>query len=184
LSSVPVAVTETAPKVKGVGMVTVPVKVGEASGAKAVEVKALEPSVPPPPILRVEVSVPAKVRVFETVKVLEMVPPAIVKPVPAEVRVSPLTDVGVIAPKVKVMAGVEVAVATLPEIPLAVTTEAEVTVPVPLSAMFPFNLLIACRMVSVAATVPAPETKLVISLPVTPVSEKEAEGRALSAVVP
>jgi hypothetical protein len=48
-------------------MVTVPVKVGEARGAKAVERKAFVPSVPPAPMLSVEASVPARVRVFETV---------------------------------------------------------------------------------------------------------------------
>ena len=42
-----------------------------------------------------------------------------------------LTVVGVIAPKVKDIAGVVVAVATVPETPLAVVTEAEVTVPDP-----------------------------------------------------
>jgi hypothetical protein len=42
----------------------------------------------------------------------------------------PLTVVGVMAPKVRVIAGVEVAVATVPETPLAVTTETEVTEPV------------------------------------------------------
>jgi hypothetical protein len=41
------------------------------------------------------------------------------------------TDVGVIAPSENVIAGVVVAVATLPETPLAVTTETEVTVPPP-----------------------------------------------------
>jgi hypothetical protein len=112
-------------------MVTVPVKVGEAIGAKAVLVKALEPRVPPAPMFRVEVSVPARVRVLETVKVFDVVPPAMVKPVPAATRVKPLTEVGVIAPKVRVIAGVVVAVATEPETPLAVTTETEVTVPPP-----------------------------------------------------
>jgi hypothetical protein len=46
-----------------------------------------------------------------------------------EVIVLPLTDVGVIAPKVKVMAGVVVAVATVPDTPLAVVTLTDVTVP-------------------------------------------------------
>jgi hypothetical protein len=70
LSCVPVEVTEVAPRVKGVGIVTVPVKVGELSGAKAVEVKALEPRVPPPPMFRVEPSVPARVMELETVSAL------------------------------------------------------------------------------------------------------------------
>jgi len=39
------------------------------------------------------------------------------------------TDVGVMAPSDRVMAGVVVAVATEPETPLAVTTETVVTVP-------------------------------------------------------
>jgi hypothetical protein len=65
---VPVEVTEVAPKVNGVGMVTVPVKVGEANGAKAVERKALVPSVPPVPMFRVEPSVPERVSELETVK--------------------------------------------------------------------------------------------------------------------
>jgi hypothetical protein len=67
---VPVEVTEVAPRVKGVGIVTVPVKVGEAKGAKAVEVKALEPRVPPAPMFKVEASVPAKVKVLEKVATL------------------------------------------------------------------------------------------------------------------
>jgi hypothetical protein len=58
---------------------------------------------------------------------------------------------------VKVMAGVEVAVATVPAKPLFVTTETEVTVP-GTAAVFPFSFCIACRIVSVDATVPAPET--------------------------
>jgi hypothetical protein len=45
-------------------------------------------------------------------------------------NVIPLTEVGVIAPKDKVIAGVVVAVATVPDIPLAVVTETEDTVPV------------------------------------------------------
>jgi hypothetical protein len=61
-----VEVTEVDPRVKGVGMVTVPVKVGEASGAKAVEVKAFVPSVPPDPMFRVEASVPERVKVLDT----------------------------------------------------------------------------------------------------------------------
>jgi hypothetical protein len=96
-----------------------------------VAVKAAVPSVPPPPILRVEVSVPAKVRVLETVRVLEMVPPATVKPVPAAVRVRPLTEVGVMAPKPMVNRGavvVAVQVAVTPLLAAVVSTE--VTVPV------------------------------------------------------
>lgn len=40
------------------------------------------------------------------------------------------TEVGTIAPNVKVIAGVVVALATEPDTPLAVVTETEVTVPV------------------------------------------------------
>jgi hypothetical protein len=40
-------------------------------------------------------------------------------------------DVGLMAPRESVMAGVVVAVATVPETPFAVTTETEVTVPEP-----------------------------------------------------
>ena len=42
-----------------------------------------------------------------------------------------VTVVGVIAPRVRVMAGVEVGVATEPETPFAVTTDTLVTVPAP-----------------------------------------------------
>src|SRR6185436_11255889 len=51
-------------------------------------------------------------------------------PVPVEM-VFPLTLVGVIAPSVKVMAGVDVGFATLPDTPFAVTTDTFVTLPVP-----------------------------------------------------
>lgn len=73
LSWVPVEVTDVAPKVKGVGIVTTPVKVGEASGAKAVEEKAFVPSVPPAPMFKVELSVPARVSKLETLKDLPAV---------------------------------------------------------------------------------------------------------------
>jgi hypothetical protein len=63
-------VTEVAPRVNGVGKVTVPVKTGEASGAYDVELKAFDPSVPPAPMLSVELSVPARVRVLLTVRTL------------------------------------------------------------------------------------------------------------------
>jgi hypothetical protein len=54
-----------------------------------------------------------------------------VAPVAGVVRVRLFTDVGVIAPRVRVIAGVVVAVSTLPETPLAVVTETLVTVPLP-----------------------------------------------------
>ena len=66
-----------------------------------------------------------------TVSVCGVVPPAAVKPVVVVANVSPLTVEGVIAPKVKVMAGVVVAFATVPDMPLAVVTETLVTVPEP-----------------------------------------------------
>ena len=72
------------------------------------------------------------------------VPETEVVPVTARVGVvdpemtTPLTEVGVIAPRVRVIAGVAVAV-TEPDTPLAVTTDTEVTVPLPLRARFPFN---------------------------------------------
>ena len=89
------------------------------------------PNVPPAPMFKVEPSVPARVRVLEIVKVLEVVPPAIVNPVAAAVKVSPLTEVGVIAPNPMVRAGVVVAVAQVAVTPLlAAAVETEVTVPV------------------------------------------------------
>lgn len=92
---------------------------------------AAEPKVPPDPIFKVDVSVPAKVNVFEIVSVLDVVePPAIVNPVTAAARVNPFTVVGVIAPRVNVIAGVVVEVATEPDTPFAVVTETDVTVPV------------------------------------------------------
>jgi hypothetical protein len=42
------------------------------------------------------------------------------------------TELGVIAPRVRLMAGVVVAVATVPDTPFAVVTDTEVTVPEPL----------------------------------------------------
>ena len=115
-------------------------------------------------MLRVEPSVPAKVSVFESVSVLDVVPPAIVKPVPAAVRVSPLTLVGVIAPSVSVIAGVVVAVATVPEMPFAVATDTVVTVPLPpagvLYAPFAFkNVVVPPPVVSVT-----PFTDVVVSV--------------------
>ena len=73
----------------------------------------------------------AAVPVSSTVSVLLEAPPAMVNPVAAAVSVSALTDEGVIAPRVNVNAGVVVAVATVADTPLAVTTETLVTVPVP-----------------------------------------------------
>jgi hypothetical protein len=87
------------------------------------------PSVPPVPIFSVEVSVPANVSVLLTVRVFEVVPPATVNPIAAAVRVRPLTLVGVIAPRVRLMAGVVVGVATVPETPAFGETDTIVTPP-------------------------------------------------------
>lgn len=46
-------------------------------------------------------------------------------------RRTEFTVIGVIFPRVSVIAGVEVAFATVPDTPLAVTTDTVVTVPVP-----------------------------------------------------
>ena len=62
--------TDVAPSVHGVGKVTTPVNVGLANGAKAVDVYALLPSVPPPPTASVAPSVEVSVRVLEIVAVL------------------------------------------------------------------------------------------------------------------
>lgn len=59
--------------------------------------------------------------------------------VPTDESITPLTEIldGVIAPSVSVIAGVVVAVATLPDTPLAVVTETEVTVPDPVAVNAP-----------------------------------------------
>ena len=87
--------------------------------------------------------------VLSTVSVLLVVPPAMVRPTGAAVNVRPLTDVGVIAPRVNVRAGVVVGVATVAETPFAVVTETLFTVPVlpppPLAAAkrIAFNMVIS-----------------------------------------
>ena len=76
-------------------------------------------------------SVPARVRVLDMVNVLEVVPPAIVNPLPPAVKVNPLTEVGVIAPNPIVRAGVVVGLAQVAVTPLlAAAVDTEVTVPV------------------------------------------------------
>ena len=50
---------------------------------------------------------------------------------PIVAAVTPLVEVGVMAPRDKVIAGVVVAVATVPLIPFAVVTDTEETVPLP-----------------------------------------------------
>jgi hypothetical protein len=102
-----------------------------------IAVNAAVPSVPPEPIFNVDESVPESPRVLFTVSVLDVVPPASVNPVVNDARVSPLTVVGVTLPRVRLIAGVVVAVATVPETPLAVVTETEVTEPLPLPVAAP-----------------------------------------------
>jgi hypothetical protein len=85
------------------------------------------------PAVPVEASVAAKLPVPEPVtspvSVIVWLPvlvPEMLDPVTVPVAA---TELGVIAPKVKVIAGVVVAVATEPETPFAVMIEVEVTVP-------------------------------------------------------
>ena len=115
---VPVAPVEVTPST-----VWCPVKVLPASVlAKVAEVVGKVMVVP---------SVPAKVREFDRVKVLEVVPPAIWKPIALACKVSPFTEVGVMAPNPIVKAGVVVAVAQVAVTPLlAAAVDTEVTVPV------------------------------------------------------
>ena len=86
------------------------------------------------------------------------VPVAIVEVncVPEMVEVA-ATEAGVMAPRVKVMAGVVVAVATDPLTPLAVTTDAEVTVPVFAVApvAIPSNFVLSAELILPAALVVA-----------------------------
>ena len=98
-NSAPVAVTDVAPSVNGVGTVTVPVNVGDAKGANDVERNALAPNVPPAPTFSVEPSVPENVSVLLNVNVFETVPPATEKPVAFAVNPNPFTDVAVAAPR-------------------------------------------------------------------------------------
>ena len=83
----------------------------------------------------VPLPVTSPVRVIVWLPVL--VPLTAAVPVTASVGVllpliaTPLTDVGVMAPSVSVIAGVLVEVATVPETPLASMTDTEVTVPEP-----------------------------------------------------
>ena len=81
-------------------------------------------------MFKVELSVPARVIVLDIVKVLDVVPPAIVNPVPAAVKVKPLTVVGVkLAPPI-VNAGVGEAIDQVAVMPLlAAAVDTEVTVP-------------------------------------------------------
>jgi hypothetical protein len=85
-----------------VGSEGVPLKVGEASGAKAVLVYAFVPRVPPVPMFNVEASVPAKVKLLLAVRVL---PSAIVSvdPVAGAVIATLFTEVAEATPKAGVV---------------------------------------------------------------------------------
>lgn len=104
-----------------------PVLIVKGTSYAPVAVKAAEPSVPPLPIFNVLESVPLNPKVLLIVRVLLVVPPATLKPVPKEAKVNPFTEVGTITPRVSVIAGVVVEVATEPDRPFAVTTETSVT---------------------------------------------------------
>ena len=80
----------------------------------------------PTPVMLLRFPVVIAVPVFDTVKVFPF--PETVNPDVAVARVNPLTEVGVMAPKVSVMFP-EVVIVWLPEIPLAVAIPTLVTVP-------------------------------------------------------
>ena len=84
--------------------------------------------------------------------------------------VTPLVETGEMAPNVIVSAGVDPPDDD-PDTPFAVTMETAVIPPPLKAAILPFSLLIAVRIVSVADTVPAPETNPVINFPVTVAAE-------------
>jgi len=116
----PVIVKLCVPKATVPLNVCVPVNVFEASvRAIVADVEGNVITVP---------SVPEKVSVFVTARVFAFVSVSV--PVVVDI-VNPFTLVGVIAPRVKVIAGVVVAVATLPDTPFAVVTDTDVTVPEP-----------------------------------------------------
>jgi hypothetical protein len=79
-----------------------------------------------------------------------------------------LTLVGVIAPKVIVIAGVVSAVATLPDTPFAVMTDTLVTVPLPP----PPDELMTYGL----ALVPAPESVTFVPASISPVISEAAPG--------
>lgn len=112
-------------------------------------------TVPPAPKATEELSVPVSVKVLLTVRVF---PSAIVRvePVAGAVIVTLFTVVGVIFPSVRVIAGVVVAVATLPETPFAVVTETEVTVPEP-AAKSTFSLCVVGSAYKTTGVVPSIE---------------------------
>ena len=130
-------------------------------------------------MFKVDESIPEKVRILLAVNVF---PVAIARVPVVELIVSPFTEVGVIAPSVRDIAGVDVFVATVPEIPLALVTETEVTVP--LAPMFPLNLPIAAKIVSLALTAPVVLENPVRTFEVTAASVNDELGNALVASVP
>lgn len=120
----PFAVVTELTKVPEVGRVTEVAPVVRRESALVGEKVTTSP---PPRVIELV----AMVEVSETVSVLETVPPAIVKPVPAAVRVRPLTDVGVMAPSPIVNLGVVVVLVQVAVTPLlAAAVSTEVTVPV------------------------------------------------------
>jgi hypothetical protein len=134
----------------------------------AVLLNALLPSVPPAPTFKVEPSVPARVRLLLTIKVL---PAAIFKVfVPLAVIVKPLTDVGVMSPNPIVNAGVVVAVAHVAVTPLlAAAVDTEVTVPeeaVDQVGIPPAETVRTWPVVPIGKTVAAPPTPPYIVSPV------------------
>jgi hypothetical protein len=82
------------------------------------------------------VTPPVRVMVWSPVFApeIELVPVTASVGVELPDKVIEFTVVGTIAPRVRVMAGVVVGLATLPETPLAVATDTEVTVPEPPAA--------------------------------------------------
>ena len=78
----------------------------------------------------VVLSVPASVSVLLTVSVLDVVPPAMEKPVARAVRVRPLTLVGVIAPRAAQVAVVPLEVRKYPFVPIARRVELFVPLPI------------------------------------------------------
>lgn len=114
-----------APTMAAVIPPTIPVKVGELSGAKAVLVKALAPNVPPAPMFKTDASVPDKVKILLTVRVF---PEA--KESPVTVAAFPVVEEDVVALPVKAPTKVVAVNAFVPGLK---------TSPVPRStAWFPF----------------------------------------------
>lgn len=124
--------------------------------------------VPDPATSPVSVIVWSPVFVPLDAPAIDAVPVTVSAPLPPFVKVTPLTDVGVIAPSVIVRAGVAPP-DDVPETPLAVTTETVVTVPVLL--VNPLGLLdgYAPRFVNACPAVLAPVPPSAIARSVMPV---------------